>query len=280
MKYLVAVSGGVDSVVLLDMLSKSSHTIVVAHVDHGIRGDESAADARFVEKLAERYGFSYVSARFDLGEYASEERARNARYGFLSEQAEKSGATIVTAHHLEDAIETVAINLQRGTGWRGLAVMGGEKIARPLLSMTKQQIYDYAVRHRLEWVEDHTNASDAYQRNRIRRRLNLDLSVDARREVLRLRARQLQLRRDISWETDRILMSQNITRHFMTMLEQGTAVELLGSWLEREAGVRPTRPQLERTLLSIKTAKPRTTHQVGNGINLHTTSRNFFVNQV
>src|SRR3989344_5293986 len=116
MNYIVAVSGGVDSVVLLDMLIKQKeHNLVVAHFDHGIRVD-SDADARFVWELAKKYELSFEVRREELGDAASENTARSHRYAFLRDIAKKYSATIVTAHHADDVVETIAINLTRGTG--------------------------------------------------------------------------------------------------------------------------------------------------------------------
>lgn len=279
MKYLVAVSGGVDSVVLLDMLASTNDTLVVAHVDHGIRVD-SAADARFVEGLAKKYHRPFVSARLKLGAHASEDRARRARYAFLHEQAEKFGARIVTAHHQEDVLETIAINLTRGTGWRGLAVMGRADITRPLLHLTKKQIYNYAASHRLEWVEDETNATDRYLRNRIRRKIYRVLPESTCQAAMCLRAQQLQLRRDMARETTRLLGGSSPTRHFLTQIDHEVALEILGTMCEREAGVRPIRPQLERALLAIKTAKPRTRAPIGESLEMTFASRTFAIKRV
>lgn len=276
MKYLVAVSGGVDSVVLLDVLSRSEHQLIVAHVDHGIR-DDSAADARFVAALAKKYQLPFVTTRFELGKQASEERAREVRYDFLLEQAAKHGATIATAHHMGDAVETVAINLVRGTGWRGLAVLGREELYRPLLSYTKAQLHNYAHSARLEWVEDSTNQSDAYQRNRIRRKLTSLLSPSAAEQVMVLRARQLQLRRDIARESAHISVNHTGSRHFLTQIDEVAGIELLGYQIEQAGVVRPTRPQLIRALHAVKTAKPGATYQVGAGVELHFTARKFTV---
>ena len=274
MKYLVAVSGGVDSVVLLDMMSKTKHHLVVAHVDHGIRTD-SAADARFVEALAKHYKLPFVSTRFELGEKASEEQAREARYSFLFEQAKRFGAEVVTAHHRDDLVETIAINISRGTGWRGVAVLARSGIYRPLLPLTKAKLYEYALAHHLEWVEDSTNQTDAYRRNRLRRELHAHLPVEATEELVRLRARQLQLAHDIEREAIKFTQKHTGSRHFLTVLDHEVAVELLGTMMKAEAGVRPVRPQLERALLAIKTAKPGSMHDVGNGVKMRFTSRNY-----
>lgn len=270
-KYLVAVSGGVDSVVLIDMLSKSDHTLAIAHVDHGIRGPDSAADARFVQALAKRYGLPYVSTELQLGANASEEQARNGRYAFLFAEAEKLGAKVVTAHHSGDAVETIALNLTRGTGWRGLAVLDRKEIERPLLALTKQQLYEYALRNRLEWVEDATNHETTYLRNRLRKHISR-ANVDAT-PLLELRAKQLQLRRDIDKEAARIMQKHTGSRYFLRMLDERVAIELLATAIMQETGKRPVRPQLQRALHAIRVASPGTTHRVGEGISLEFTAR-------
>ncbi len=272
--YLVAVSGGVDSVVLLDMLSRSERRVIVAHVDHGIR-DDSAADARFVEALAKSYKLPFVSKRFELGPDASEERARDARYFFLFEQASKFNAQLVTAHHKDDMIETIALNLQRGTGWRGLAVLNRADIDRPLLTFSKPALIEYATQHRLEWVEDSTNQTDAYTRNQLRRSIYRSLTRDATEELAVLRARQLQLARDIDRETHRHIERYQGDRHFLTVLDEPEAIELLGAFVASVCGTRPPRPQLRRALLAVKTAKAGTSHDIGNGVKMHFTTRNY-----
>jgi tRNA(Ile)-lysidine synthase len=276
-KYIVAVSGGVDSVVLLDMLSRANHQLIVAHVDHGIRGADSAADARFVHELARRYKLPVVSTELGLGAAASEEQARELRYQFLFAVAKEHGATVVTAHHRDDLIETIALNVERGTGWRGLAVMARPEVRRPLLALTKQQLYSYALEHQLEWVEDETNTSDLYQRNRLRRKLAARLRESDRSALLDLRARQLSLRTSISREVTKVLARHTGSRHFLAQVGQSEAVELLGTIIEAAGGSRPLRPRLVRALLAVKTAKPGTTYQVGEGVSLHFTARNYTV---
>jgi tRNA(Ile)-lysidine synthetase-like protein len=277
MKYLLAVSGGVDSVVLLDVMARGDHEVIVAHVDHGIRED-SVNDARFVEALAVSYGRSFVTTRLELGPHASEERARDARYAFLYAQAKQYDAVIVTAQHLDDLVETVALNLERGTGWRGLTVMARAGIWRPFLEVPKRMLYDYALHHQLEWVEDSTNRSGVYQRNRLRARL-------AHRPVSRgqLHDRwlhQIKLRREIDGEIQTLLAHHHGSRYFLTQLDRSVAVECLGADIEAAGGLRPMRPQLERALLAIKTARPGTVHHVGGGVSLRFSARNYTVEVV
>lgn len=279
MKYLVAVSGGVDSVVLLDILAQTDHELVVAHVDHGIRED-SVADARFVEALAARYGLPYVSTEARLGAGASEEQARTTRYTFLYEQARIHEAVIVTAQHLDDLAETVALNLERGTGWRGLTVLSREGIWRPFVCIGKATLYKYALSRRLEWVEDSTNRSDAYRRNRIRARLHARITSREREQVLALWVRQLKLRRMIDAEAAQLIRLHCGSRYFLSQLDEVLAIECLGAEIAAAGAVRPTRPQLKRALLAVKTARPNTVHQVGGGVTLEFGTRNYSVKVV
>lgn len=175
MKVVLAVSGGVDSVVMLHAISENNKTfgmeldLIVAHFDHGIRED-SAADARFVEALALNYGLQFELGKVELGTASSESTARTARWEFLKNIRKKHDAIcIMTAHHSDDVLETQIINLLRGTGRRGLSVLGNtDTIVRPLIKNSKQEIYNYAIKHKLEFVEDSTNNDAKFLRNRVR----------------------------------------------------------------------------------------------------------------
>lgn len=175
LKIVLAVSGGVDSVVMLHSIVQRSSEFkmglefIVAHFDHGIRKD-SESDARFVEALAASYGVQYEAGRGDLATTASEATARKARWDFLHTIKNKHDAIgIMTAHHADDLLETVVINLLRGTGRRGLSVLGNtDSVIRPLIKNTKSEIYDYAVKHSLEFVEDDSNNDHRYLRNKVR----------------------------------------------------------------------------------------------------------------
>ena len=278
MKYLVAVSGGIDSVVLLDMLVHAGeHELIVAHFDHGIRED-SAADARFVEALARGYGLPFVVQRAELGHGASEEIARRYRYAFLHHQAAKHEAVIVTAHHADDVVETVALNLARGTGWRGVAVLDRETVIRPLLSMAKQELRDYALERRLEWVEDSTNSQLVYFRNHLRQLIGQKLNVNQRRAVHEIWMHQCGLRRVIDQEAGAFLAPDNIySRYFFTNVDEVVACELIRAAVLRTSGSGPTRPQCERALLAIKTAKPGAIFELGGAVRLRFSQRTFIV---
>lgn len=281
MTYLLAVSGGVDSVVLLDIMAKQSvHKLIVAHVDHGIRGESSQADARFVAALARYYKLPFVTVQLQLGSKASEDQARQARYDFLLNQAAQHQAVVVTAHHLDDLVETVAINLERGTGWRGLAVLNRPDIKRPLLAQSKAMLRRYATMHRLEWVEDETNTSLCYQRNRLRRRIRQTLAPEQILQIAKLRQRQLELHISINDEVQQLLPRFVGWRHGLIMLDDSSACELLGAMVVCAGAARPTRPRIERALLAIKIAHPGTYHQMGDGVQLRFTSRQFTVEVV
>ena len=270
MKYIVAVSGGVDSVVLLHMMTKmAGHDLVVAHFDHGIR-DDSAEDAYFVSSLASQYGLTYSGKREELGKTASEALARERRYGFLRELADTHGARIVTAHHLDDLVETVAINLKRGTGWRGLAVLDSD-VLRPLINTTKKQLVQYAQANGLVWHEDSTNASDAYLRNRVRRKTST-ISHDTKRQLKELHGHQKRLKIEIEAEALKLVGNgPEYSRYLLTHVSHPAAMECLRLITKGSL----TRPQLSRCLLAVKTAAAGSVYQAGSGVNVCFSTRTF-----
>lgn len=278
MKYVVAVSGGVDSVVLLDMLASGKHgqhELIVAHFDHGIRPD-SMDDATFVRQLAAAYELPFETKREELGPNASEELARNRRYAFLRSIAKKHGAKIVTAHHGDDLVETIAINLLRGTGWRGIGVLDSPDIERPLLDMRKAEMLRYAKSHQLSWREDSTNSDVRYLRNDVRHRL-ADIG-DETVELLRLyRDRQVAIKRLAAEETARIIGRPPYSRYFFTMIPDGAAIELLRTVFANETGQSPTIPQRRRALQAIKTLRSGRRFEVTKGAGLQFTATTFIV---
>lgn len=281
-KYVVAVSGGVDSVVLLDMLASkkfpttyqlppTNYELIVAHFDHGIR-KESHKEAEFVRALAKKYRFPFVSKREELGPSASEEKARDQRYAFLRSVAQKNSAKLVTAHHADDVIESIAINLSRGTGWRGLAVLDSDVI-RPLTGMNKSQILEYAKKHNLMWREDSTNSTDIYLRNRIRRKI-ADLDEDTKRQLLALWETQKSTKMAIEKEAVKLIgEGPTYSRYFFSHLDDRIGSELLRHIVKW----RLTRPQRVKAMHAIKTYLPGKTYNAGWEIEIYFTSRNFTV---
>ncbi|NCO10726.1 tRNA lysidine(34) synthetase TilS [Candidatus Saccharibacteria bacterium] len=269
--YVIAVSGGVDSVSLLDMMARAGRAgdSIVAHFDHGIR-DDSHEDAQFVEQLAKKYDIPFYAKREELGPGAGEALARDRRYEFLRELAKKHDARIVTAHHEDDLAETIAINLHRGTGWRGLAALDSD-IVRPLLHMSKSELIGYAMRRGLEWREDSTNSNGVYLRNRLRPHIQR-LPREHRKKIGDLRLRQQEVKRQIDQEVAAIMGDGPLySRYILTHIPKKTALECLRVITKG----RLTRPQMERLLLAVKTAHPGHAYEAGSGVKLQFSSRYF-----
>lgn len=175
--YLLAVSGGVDSIVMCDLFFNAGIPFGIGHCNFRLRGKESEQDEQFVKALAEKYKVPFHKKSFGTATYAAKKKisiqmaARELRYEWLKRIANEKGyARIATAHHLDDSIETFFINILRGTGiagLQGIPVKQGH-IIRPLLFANKKMIRDYAEKHTLSWREDASNLTDNYLRNAIR----------------------------------------------------------------------------------------------------------------
>jgi len=235
-KYVVAVSGGVDSVVLLDLLSKSKKLdLVVAHFDHGMRKD-SDKDCRFVEQLSAKYKLLFIGGGARLGKQASEEKARKARYDFLNgiKKSEKADA-IITAHHQDDVIETIILNVLRGTGRKGITSLKNRSdIQRPLIEYSKETIKEYAKLNNLNWVEDPTNASLDYSRNWIRHKIIPKLSENKKTQLIDLFNQHRPMNDEIDGLLSRLFKSKDNTkldRSLVTRLDYSIACELIAEWL-------------------------------------------------
>ena len=262
-KYLVGVSGGVDSVVLLNLLAslyKSSlHEFVVAHFDHGIRPD-SANDAKFVGELAKTYGLNYVTERSLLGTGASEEVARNARYEFLRRVRKQNNLDgIVTAHHQDDLIETIFLHIIRGTGRHGLDPMSRTgDIVRPLLQTSKKDILEYAHKNNLVWHEDSTNTDESYARNALRQVLANKMTTEMYNEILKINnsASILNIEIDILLnELDSYVLdsSDALIRSRFVVLPVAVACEYVKKWLTTNGVKDVDKALVHRTLIAAKT---------------------------
>ena len=263
-KYLVAVSGGVDSVVLLSVLSKyqipnTKYHFIVAHFDHGIRPD-SANDAKFVGELAKTYKLKYVTERSNLGTSASEEDARNARYEFLRKVCKQHNLDgIVTAHHQDDLIETIFLHIIRGTGRHGLDPMTRTgDILRPLLKTPKTEILDYAHNNNLTWHEDSTNTDTAYARNALRLVLAKKLTANARHKILQIHNSANKLNSEIDEilnELDGYLLDNNgalIRSRFVTV-PYIVACEYAKKWLNTNNVSDINKALVIKTVIAAKT---------------------------
>src|SRR3989344_4625310 len=257
-RYVLAVSGGVDSIVLLDLLAKQakspklrvpssdkkapssqlpvrSYKFVVAHFNHGIRLD-SGEDEKLVADAAGKYGLRFKVGQGRLGPGTSEDQARTARYNFL-ETVRKScqAKTIITAHHQDDVMETAILN--------------------------------YAQKNNLAWREDPTNIDSRYLRNYIRRYIMPSVKASDRQRFLAIIERMAQLNRDIDSQLKQlskfVRQGDNINRHNFIMLPTSIGRELLAYWLRAQPGARLDKKTIGRLLIMIKTAQPGTKHTAG-----------------
>jgi len=176
-KLLLAVSGGIDSMVMVDLFHKLNHQIAIAHCNFQLRDTESFGDQEFVQNYAVENQIPFYTILFDTKSYANDYKlstqvaARELRYNWFHELfATEEYDYLLTAHHADDNLETFLINLSRGTGLDGLTGIPqqNEQILRPLLVFSREEIENYANKNELKWREDSSNASDKYVRNKIR----------------------------------------------------------------------------------------------------------------
>ncbi len=180
-KFLLAVSGGGDSMVLLYFFQQLSLNFQVAHINYNLRGEDSLKDRELVEnscKKTETTCHVYEVSQDEKPENSVQLWARNLRYKFFKDIVKKENLDyIVTAHHLNDELETFIINLSRGTGIRGLSGIpeNGNRILRPLLHFSKNEILEFATKNKIPFREDKSNLKDDYLRNQIRHHITPEL---------------------------------------------------------------------------------------------------------
>lgn len=223
----LAVSGGLDSSVLCDLCYRSDFDFTIAHCNFRLRGEESARDEQFARTLGKKYKKEVLVAHFDTEAHAHENKisiqvaARELRYEWLSELTEQpstksSAKYIVTAHHLDDNIETLLMHFFRGTGIAGLRAIpvAQGKIVRPLLFAKKVELEAYAASHHVQWVEDSSNETDKYSRNYFRHQV-IPVVQKIFPQVIGNLASNIERFRDIE-----LLYLQSITLHKKKLLEQ------------------------------------------------------------
>jgi tRNA(Ile)-lysidine synthetase-like protein len=276
--YVVAVSGGIDSMALLHMLqARPGLKLTVAHFDHGIR-DDSQEDRQLVQAAAENYGLPFAYHEGRLGAAAGEANARQARYRFLRQIQQDSGAAaIITAHHRDDLIETAILNMLRGTGRKGFTALSSrEGMIRPLLKTTKKELIDYAKLHNLHWREDPTNQDIKYLRNYIRHRLLPKFSDADTVKLLTIVSKLAVLNRQL----DDMLVNQlhqqskagQIDKYWFNNLPHQVAREVLAAWLRAYKVSFDTRT-LERLVVAAKTASPGKMFPIIKEVNMNVTTR-------
>lgn len=183
-KLLLAVSGGIDSIVMLNLLHRLGYNIEVAHMNFNLRAEESAGDENFVRNICEQLNVDFHVKRVDTLKVQADDKisiqmaARKLRYDWFQElRNEFKFDYLLTAHHADDSIETVLINILRGTGLSGLkGIVHNDLAIRPMLCFGRDEIHDYARTNHIHWREDSSNAKEDYLRNKLR--LNIMPQLD------------------------------------------------------------------------------------------------------
>lgn len=277
--YVVAVSGGVDSMVLLDLLRQQPEVkLVVAHFDHGIRSD-SSFDRELVQRTARSHGLPFVYHEAKLGPGASEDAARKARYEFLHSVRAASGArAIITAHHHDDALETAIINMLRGTGRKGLSSLrSSHTIHRPLLHLEKQALRDYARDQGLTWREDSTNEDTKYLRNYVRHKILSQFGATDRQKLKDIVHKTARTNEELDTQLMNYLHVQTkagkLDRDTFLRLPHSVSKEVMAAWL-RKHGVRDFDSKaLERLVVAAKTLSPGKSADILRGHALKVTAK-------
>lgn len=273
-KYVVAVSGGLDSMTLLNILKDHPDLeLIVAHFDHGIRTD-SKVDRHIVQDFARQLDLPFVYEVVKLGPNASEAVARTARYKFLEQTRRSNNArAIVTAHHQDDVMETALINILRGTNRKGLTSLSNRPtIIRPLLNVSKKDIRAYAQSHNLKWREDSTNKDETYLRNYIRSQLLPKFDSSSKAQLMNI----IEETRGINAELDlqminlaHIQPSQRVLdRAWFISLPHDIGREFLATWLRlREVGEFDSKT-LERLVVGAKVNRAGSLINISGGVSL------------
>ena len=243
------------------LLAMYAHAdIIVVHVDHGTR-KSSAEDANFVRRKCQELGVKFYETRLELGEGVSEELARKKRYEFLKTIQEKEGGTLCTAHHLDDVLESIAINLIRGTGWRGLTPFYGDELVRPFIisKMWKRDVLKFAGKQNICFRQDPTNYEADYLRNRVREKMT-ELDETARVDIIELFEKQNELRGKIKKLVTELAKQTVVGKNFhkkelFLAADEKVALEVLREICLMH-GYSLTRKQLVDFLLAIKTYAP------------------------
>ena len=227
-RFLLAVSGGIDSMVLANLFYKLKFNFVIAHCNFNLRGDQNIKDELLVKKFANQKKIKLSIKKFNTLDYVKSKKtsiqiaARELRYHWFFELMETNKIKyLVTAHNLNDQFETILINMSRGTGFDGITGMNhkSNKIFRPLISITRSQIEKYAIDNKVDWREDSSNLSDKYLRNFIRNNIlkkwmkyDNDLFINFRTTLKNLNLAKDVLKNNlINWKKKNFKKNENFT---------------------------------------------------------------------
>jgi tRNA(Ile)-lysidine synthase len=226
---LAAVSGGMDSVLMAHLLKAAGFNFGIAHCNFMLRGPEADADQEFTRQLAQQLGVSFHTINFDTQKYAADNKisiqmaARDLRYQWFDEISQSAGYDAISlAHHQNDTIETILLNLTRGTGIAGLhgILPKNGRLVRPLLFLTRDEIRDIITAEGLHYVEDASNASVKYARNKIRhqvipllKELNPNLEATFENNLRNFRDLEVLLNEKVDALKDQLLVTEGNEIH-------------------------------------------------------------------
>ncbi len=256
--YIVAVSGGVDSMTLLYLIHElklDDSEFIVAHFNHGIRSD-SKVDEDLAREVSNKYGYGFELGKAKLGKDASEDDARDKRLAFLMGLKGKYSADkIITAHHNDDLIETALINVLRGTNRRGLSSLVNSKdFIRPLIKYSKKDILSFAIEHGINWHEDSTNSEEKYLRNYLRHNVMKNMSEDQKNKILRM----IELQKDLNDKIDDLLSSvlenNKLNRLFLSQIEFKLVKEVVLAWIRKNGIYNYDKSTVDRISVGVLTS--------------------------
>jgi tRNA(Ile)-lysidine synthase len=267
--YILGVSGGVDSMVLMHSLANMPGVnLVVAHFDHGIRKD-SHLDRRHVQEQARKLGLPFIFDRAELGPNASEEMARIARYNFLhaARLAARADA-IITAHHQDDLLETVLLQLLSGR--KAFSLLSSHPhVQRPMLHLPKHRLVEHAKSNDIEWREDPTNRDPRYTRNYIRHFIMPKITLDQRARLINIIETTAQRNHEIENLLTLCLHMQDkagrLDRPWFLSLPHLVAKEVMASWLRTHGLGDFNKNRIERLTVLAKTLRPGQRTDVSRG---------------
>lgn len=264
-KVVVGCSGGMDSVVLTHVLKDLGYEVVVAHLNHQLRGEEADRDEAFVIELAKQWNLPYVSKKAVIPEEKNiENSARHLRYSFLEAEREAYQADLIAVgHHFDDQIETVIMHQKRGSGLRGrrgMRLLKG-KILRPFVDIPRCEMAEYATKYKLDYVLDSSNLDISFERNRLREELIPELrKIPGFEERMREIVRDATLKLDLMetekkfWE-EKYIAGDRLNRVSFNELDSDMKVEILLGILGQEDIYRSTLNRLISFISSGKTGK-------------------------
>lgn len=268
-----AVSGGADSVALLYAMyllrDKLGISLEAAHFDHGLRGDESRRDADFVRRLCDRLEIPLTVGEGEVaaGEKGLEAAARDARYAFFATLPGK----LATAHTADDNAETVLMRLVRGTGLKGLGAISPvrDRIIRPMLTVTRQDVLDFLEEHNLSYVTDSTNGSDDFLRNRLRHHVIPLLKEENPKLAENLSAMALRLRQDEEALSTVLQPTESLDVAQTLALHPAVRSRVICCFLKNLGVAEPEAAHIEAAEALLRSGNPSARISLPGGVELH-----------